>query len=143
MLFRYKPQNPKSSYVSQISQNTKRNKKITLNSRLQTNQILTNNDQTLILCLFFFMNYYAWKMRAPRYQCSSHQMNIQQPWQLKKSKSWGLFWSYQLDSSANPAHLPQKWTKWAELAVLFSCFVERLILILILIPILQMVQFLI
>ena len=27
---------------------------------------------------------------------------------------------YQLDSSANPAHLPQKWAKWAELAVLFS-----------------------
>ena len=22
--------------------------------------------------------------------------------------------------SANPAHLPQKWAKWAELAVLFS-----------------------
>ena len=27
---------------------------------------------------------------------------------------------YQLDSSANPAHLPQKRAKWAELAVLFS-----------------------
>ena len=26
----------------------------------------------------------------------------------------------QLDSSANPTHLPQKWPKWAELAVLFS-----------------------
>ena len=40
-----------------------------------------------------------------------------QPWQLKKSKSWAPFWSYQLDSSANPTHLPRK---WAELAVLLS-----------------------
>ena len=39
------------------------------------------------------MNYYAWKMRAPRYQCFSHQMNSGQPWQLKKSRP---FWSYQL-----------------------------------------------
>ena len=58
-------------------------------------------------------------MRAPRYQCFSYHMNNRQPWQLKKSKSWGLFWSYQLDSSANPVHLPQNWAKWAELAVLF------------------------
>jgi hypothetical protein len=25
-----------------------------------------------------------------------------------------------LELPANPAHLPQKWAKWAELAVLFS-----------------------
>ena len=43
------------------------------------------------------MNFYAWKMRAPRYQCFSHQMNNRQPWQLKKSKCWGPFWSSQLD----------------------------------------------
>ena len=36
---------------------------------------------------------------------------------LKKSKSWEPFWSYQLDNTANSAHLPQK---WAELAMLFS-----------------------
>ena len=59
---------------------------------------------------------------GPRYQYFSHQMffsqmNNRQSWQLKKSNSWGPFWSFQLDSSANPAHLPQK---WAELAVLFS-----------------------
>jgi hypothetical protein len=47
-------------------------------------------------------------------------MNNRHLWQLKKSKSWGPFWSYQLNSSANPAHLPQKLAKWAELAVLFS-----------------------
>ena len=34
------------------------------------------------------------KIRAPRYQCFSHQMNNRHPWQLKKS--WALFWSYQL-----------------------------------------------
>ena len=34
--------------------------------------------------------------------------------------SWEPFWSYQLTSTANPAHLPQKWAKWAVLAVLFS-----------------------
>ena len=47
------------------------------------------------------MNYYAWKMRVPRCQCFSHQINNQQPWQLKKSKSWGPFWSYQLNSTAS------------------------------------------
>ena len=42
-------------------------------------------------------------------------MNNRQPWQLKKSKSWGPFWSYRLDSSANLAHLPQigpNWQNW-------------------------------
>ena len=38
----------------------------------------------------------------------------------KKSKSLWPFWSYQLDSTANPAHLPRKWAKWAKLAVVFS-----------------------
>ena len=40
--------------------------------------------------------------------------------EIEKIKILGAFWSYQLDSSANLAHLPQKWAKWAELAVLFS-----------------------
>ena len=48
-------------------------------------------------------------------------MNNGHPQQLKKkSKFWGPFWSYQLDSTANSAYSPQKWAKWAELAVLFS-----------------------
>jgi hypothetical protein len=47
-------------------------------------------------------------------------MNIRQPGQLKKPKSWGWFWSYQQNSTANLAHLPRNWAKWAELAVLFS-----------------------
>ena len=51
------------------------------------------------------MNYYAWKMRALRPRCFSSQMNNQHPWQLKKSKSWWPFWSYQLISTANSAKL--------------------------------------
>ena len=46
-------------------------------------------------------------MRAPRSHCFSSHMNNRHLWQLKKSKSWGPFWSYQLNSTANPAHLPQ------------------------------------
>ena len=38
----------------------------------------------------------------------------------KKSKFWGPFWSYQLNSTANSAYSPRKWAKWAELAVLLS-----------------------
>jgi hypothetical protein len=41
-------------------------------------------------------------------------MIIRHPGKLKK---WGPFWSYRLNSTANPAHLPQS---WAKLAVLFS-----------------------
>ena len=33
----------------------------------------------------------------------------------KKSKSWGPFWSYQLNSTANSAHLAHFWGKWAGL----------------------------
>jgi hypothetical protein len=32
-------------------------------------------------------------------------MNNQHPWQLKKSKSWGPLWSYQLNRTANLANL--------------------------------------
>ena len=56
-------------------------------------------------------------MRAPR-----PQMN--KPWQLKKSKSWGPFWSCQLNSTANLAHLANFLGKWAELAVLFSWWLQ-------------------
>ena len=47
-------------------------------------------------------------------------MNNRHPCPLKKSKSWGPFWSYQLNSTANPAHLPKNWAIWAELAVLLA-----------------------
>jgi hypothetical protein len=36
---------------------------------------------------------------------------------IEKIKILGPFWSYQLNSTANPTHLPQN---WAKLAVLFS-----------------------
>ena len=38
-------------------------------------------------------------------------MNNRHPWLLKKSKSWGPFWSYQLNSTANSAYSPGKWAK--------------------------------
>ena len=46
--------------------------------------------------------------RALRRQQISANIKVWHPWQLKKSKSWGPFWSYQLNSTANPAHLPRK-----------------------------------
>jgi hypothetical protein len=52
------------------------------------------------------MNYYAGKMRARRYQCFSYQMNNWQPWQLKNQNPRGRAGA---NSSADPAHLPQKW----------------------------------
>jgi hypothetical protein len=38
----------------------------------------------------------------------------------KNQKFWGPFWSYQLNSIANSAHLARFLGKWAKLAVLFS-----------------------
>ena len=60
------------------------------------------------------------KMRTHGSQCFSHIMNNGHPLQLKKSKSWEPFWSYQLTSTADLANLTQFWGKWAGLAVLFS-----------------------
>ena len=39
------------------------------------------------------------------------KMNIWHPGQLKKLKSWGSFWTYQLNSNANLAHLPRNRAK--------------------------------
>ena len=47
-------------------------------------------------------------------------MNFQHPREVKKLKSWEPFWSYQLKSTANLAHLPRNQAKCAKLAVLFS-----------------------
>ena len=38
------------------------------------------------------------------------------PMAVKKSKFWEPFWSYQLNSTANLAHLPRNPAEWAELA---------------------------
>ena len=65
------------------------------------------------------------KMWGLRYQWNSAQMNNQHPQQLKKSKSWEPFWSYLQNSTANTAHLPQKWAKWAELAIQFSWQLQK------------------
>ena len=44
-------------------------------------------------------------MRAQYWNHFWYQMSNRHLWQLKKSKSWGPFWSYQLNSTANSAHL--------------------------------------
>ena len=46
-------------------------------------------------------------MRGHGCQWFSHKMNNRHPLQLKKSKSWEPFGSYQLNCTANLAHLPQ------------------------------------
>ena len=43
-------------------------------------------------------------MWALQKQWISHEINIRHTWQLKKSKSWVLFWSYQLNSTADLAN---------------------------------------
>ena len=45
-------------------------------------------------------------------QWISYKISIRHPLQLKKSKYWEPFRSYQLNSTANPAHLPQNWAKF-------------------------------
>ena len=57
-------------------------------------------------------------------QIGGHSSRFVQ-WPLKKSKSWGLFWSYQLNSSVNPTHLPQKWVKFAGLAMVLNGSFKR------------------
>ena len=64
------------------------------------------------ITLWLRLNYYTHKIGGHRYHWISHKMNIRHPGQLKKWKSWGPFWSYQLNITANPAHLPQNWANW-------------------------------
>jgi hypothetical protein len=59
-------------------------------------------------------------MRGHGSKWFSHKMNNRHPLQLKKSKSWEPFGSYQLNSTADLANLAQFCGKWAGLAVLFS-----------------------
>ena len=64
-------------------------------------------------------------MRAHGFQWITHKINTRHPGQLKKLKSWESLWSYQLNSTANPAHLPQNWAKLAKSAVLFSWWLQK------------------
>jgi hypothetical protein len=43
----------------------------------------------------------------------------------KKSKFWGLIWSYQLNITANSAHFAHFLGKQAELSVLFSWLLQN------------------
>jgi hypothetical protein len=45
----------------------------------------------------------------------SPQMNNQHPLQLKKMKILGAVLELPANSTAYPAHLPEKWAKWAEI----------------------------
>ena len=56
------------------------------------------------------------QMRGHGSQWFSHKMNNRHPLQLKKWKSWEPFGSYQLNTTANPAHLPQNWPNLAKSA---------------------------
>ena len=47
------------------------------------------------------------------------------PWPLKKSKSWGPFWSYQPNSTANSAHLAHFVGGEAELEMLVSWLLQN------------------
>ena len=60
-----------------------------------------------------------------RLQWISHKINIWHSEQSKKITSWGPFWSYQLNRTANLAHLPRNQAEWAELAVFFSCYFQN------------------
>ena len=58
------------------------------------------------------LNYHTQRMRGHRQQWISHKMNNRHPWQLKKSKSWGPFLSYQLSSTANLANFEVNGLDW-------------------------------
>ena len=59
------------------------------------------------------VNYWVAKMCAHGSQWISHKINIRQPGQLKKLKPWRLFWSYQLNCTANSANMANFCCKWA------------------------------
>ena len=61
-------------------------------------------------------------MRRHGSQWFSHKMNNWHPLQLKKSKSWEPFGSYQLNSTANPAHLPQNRPNFEVNGLDWQCF---------------------
>ena len=58
-------------------------------------------DLSLVVTHWLYRNFYARKMRAQYWNHFWYQMSNRHLWQLK-------FWSYQLNSTANPAHLPHK-----------------------------------
>ena len=64
-------------------------------------------------------------MRGHGSRCFSYKMYNRHPTQLKKSKSWEPFWSYQLNITADLANLAQSWDKWAGLAVLISWLLQN------------------
>ena len=78
------------------------------------------DPQSPALSHWLYRSFYASKMRARYWNHFWAKKKVWHPWQLKKLKSWGPFWSYHLNSTANSAHLSQKQAKWPKLAVLFG-----------------------
>ena len=60
-------------------------------------------------------------MRGHGTQWILYKINIRHPLQLKKSKSWEPFRSYQQNSTANPAHLPQIWPNFEVNGLAWQC----------------------
>ena len=60
-------------------------------------------------------------MRGHGSQWISYKIDIRHPLQLKKSKSWEPFRSYQLNSTANLAHLPQIWPNFEVNGLNWQC----------------------
>ena len=57
--------------------------------------------QQLLIVSLWFSKYKAQQANA----CFELFSQVWHQWQLKRPKSWGPFWSYQLNSTANSAHL--------------------------------------
>ena len=74
-------------------------------------------DKTNCLIMCYYVNFLE-GLGSKEFHIT--KMKVWHPWQLKKSKSWGPFCSYQLNSTANSAHLAHFHGEQAELAVLFS-----------------------
>ena len=61
-------------------------------------------------------------MRGHGSQWISYKINIRHPLQLKKSKSWEPFRSYQLNSTANAAHFSQIWPNFEANGLDWQCY---------------------
>jgi hypothetical protein len=83
-------------------------------------EFLTQKFIYQIKSLWLRLNYYTLKIGGHRKQWISHKVNMWHPGQLKQNKSWGPFWSFQLNSKANLANVAHYVGKWVGLTVLSS-----------------------
>ena len=71
------------------------------------------NKFTLRISLVTLAKTEKYNQKVWQHKWISYQINIRHLRQLRKLKPWELFWSYMLSSTANPAHSPQNWAKFA------------------------------